>query len=159
MNALVPYNDIERMGSAIAKSGLFGIKTPEQAIALMLIAQAEGMHPAIAARDYHVISNRPTLKADAMLARCRPLLDMLNLPRPGGVLVKAVKPGQDRRADLPTIGPNTLRNAAAAGLAGIAYDSGGTILAERDTCIALADELGLFLLGVDPHPDPGETRS
>jgi hypothetical protein len=69
MNALVPYNDIERMGSAIAKSGLFGIKTPEQAIALMLIAQAEGMHPAIAARDYHVISNRPTLKADAMLAR------------------------------------------------------------------------------------------
>ena len=69
MNALVPYNDIERMGSAIAKSGLLGIKTPEQAIALMLIAQAEGMHPAIAARDYHVISNRPTLKADAMLAR------------------------------------------------------------------------------------------
>ena len=69
MNALVPYNDIERMGSAIAKSGLFGIKTPEQAIALMLIAQAEGMHPAIAARDYHIIQGRPALKADAMLAR------------------------------------------------------------------------------------------
>jgi hypothetical protein len=43
------------MASAIAKSGLFGMKTPDQALALMLIAQAEGMHPAIAARDYHVI--------------------------------------------------------------------------------------------------------
>lgn len=66
---LVPMNDIEKMGGAVAKSGLFGIKTPEQAIALMLIAQAEGMHPAIAARDYHVIQGRPALKADAMLAR------------------------------------------------------------------------------------------
>lgn len=68
-NAIIPYTDIERMGSAVAKSGLFGIKTPEQAIALMLIAQAEGLHPAIAARDYHVIQGRPALKADAMLAR------------------------------------------------------------------------------------------
>ncbi|MSP01366.1 MAG: LpxI family protein [Acetobacteraceae bacterium] len=88
---------------------------------------------------------------DAMLSRCAPLLLSLGLPRPGGVLVKAVKPGQDRRADLPTIGPDTLRHAAAAGLAGIAYESGGTILAERATCIALADELGLFLLGFDPE--------
>ena len=69
MSELVPYGDIERMATAVAKSGLFGIKTPEQAVALMLIAQAEGMHPAIAARDYHVIQGRPALKADAMLAR------------------------------------------------------------------------------------------
>lgn len=62
-------SDIERMAHSVAKSGLFGIKTQEQAVALMLIAQAEGMHPAIAARDYHVIQGRPTLKADAMLAR------------------------------------------------------------------------------------------
>jgi hypothetical protein len=67
--ALVPIQDIEKMATAIAKSGLFGMKTPEQAVALMLIAQAEGMHPAIAARDYHVIQGRPALKADAMLAR------------------------------------------------------------------------------------------
>lgn len=68
-NAIIPYSDLERMGAAVAKSGLFGIKTPDQAIALMLIAQAEGLHPAIAARDYHVIQGRPALKADAMLAR------------------------------------------------------------------------------------------
>jgi hypothetical protein len=66
---LVPMQDIEKMGTAVAKSGLFGIKTQEQAVALMLIAQAEGLHPAIAARDYHVIQGRPALKADAMLAR------------------------------------------------------------------------------------------
>ena len=67
--ALVPVDQVERMAVAVAKSGLFGVKTPDQAMALMLIAQAEGLHPAIAARDYHIINNRPTLKADAMLAR------------------------------------------------------------------------------------------
>ena len=66
---LIPVKDVQVMAAAIAKSGLFGMKTPEQALALMLIAQAEGMHPAIAARDYHVIQGRPALKADALLAR------------------------------------------------------------------------------------------
>lgn len=67
--ALIPVDQVERMALAVAKSGLFGVRTPDQAMALMLIAQAEGMHPAIAARDYHVINGRPTLRADAMLAR------------------------------------------------------------------------------------------
>ena len=66
---LIPYSDMERMATVIAQSGLFGIKTPTQALALMLIAQAEGLHPATAARDYHVISGRPALKADAMLSK------------------------------------------------------------------------------------------
>lgn len=69
MTALVPISDIQQMATAVAKSGLFGIKTPDQGVALMLIAQAEGLHPAIAARDYHVIQGRPALKTDAMLAR------------------------------------------------------------------------------------------
>jgi len=67
--AVVPFNELERMAQAVAKSGLFGIKTTDQAIALMLVAQAEGLHPAIAARDFHIIQGRPALKADAMLAR------------------------------------------------------------------------------------------
>jgi hypothetical protein len=65
----IPFSEIERMAVAFAKSGLFGIKTAEQGVALMLIAQAEGMHPAIAARDFHIVDGKPTLKADAMLAR------------------------------------------------------------------------------------------
>ena len=69
MSNIVPYADIEKMATAVASSKLFGVKTPQEAIALMLIAQAEGLHPATAARDFHVIQGRPALKADAMLAR------------------------------------------------------------------------------------------
>lgn len=60
---------MQKMAEAIAGSGLFGLKTPQQALALGLLCQAEGRHPAEAARDYHVIQGRPTLKADTMLAR------------------------------------------------------------------------------------------
>lgn len=67
MNDLVPYVDVERMALAIAKSGLFGVKTPDQALALMLVAQAEGLHPATAARDYDIIQGRPAKKSEAML--------------------------------------------------------------------------------------------
>jgi len=88
---------------------------------------------------------------DAMLARC----GALRREGAGGVLVKLVKPGQERRADLPTIGAQTVRGAAAAGLRGIAFEAGGTLLAERTQAIALADEAGIFLLGFDPdHPIP-----
>lgn len=66
---VIPYADMERMATVIAQSGLFGVKHPTQALALMLVAQSEGLHPASAARDYHVIQGRPTLKTDAMLAR------------------------------------------------------------------------------------------
>ena len=65
----IAFNDLDRMARAIAASGLFGMKTPEQAIALCLLAQAEGLHPATAARDYHIINGRPAMTADAILAR------------------------------------------------------------------------------------------
>lgn len=66
---LVAISDLEKMANAFAKSNFFGMKTPDQAMALMLIAQAEGKHPATAAQEYHVIQGKPALKADAMLAR------------------------------------------------------------------------------------------
>jgi len=66
---MIPVDSVWKMAQSIAASGLFGMKDPNQAMALMLIAQAEGMHPALAARDYHVIQGRPALKADAMMAR------------------------------------------------------------------------------------------
>ena len=68
-NAIVPWTDQERMANAIAKSGLFGLKSPDQVLALMAVAQAEGRHPGSVARDYHIIQGRPALRADAMLAR------------------------------------------------------------------------------------------
>lgn len=84
---------------------------------------------------------------DAMLSRAAGL----TRPGPGGVLVKLVKPGQERRADLPTIGPATLRAAASAGLRGIAFEAGGTLLTDRADCIAEADATGLFLIGIDAN--------
>jgi UDP-2,3-diacylglucosamine hydrolase len=84
---------------------------------------------------------------DAMLVRA----GTLRLPGPGGVLVKLVKPGQERRVDLPTIGLDTLRNAAAAGLRGIAFEAGGTILAGGAETIATAEARGLFLQALDPN--------
>lgn len=63
------FDDVARMGKVIAASGLFGVKTPEQAVALMLVAQAQGLHPATAAMEYHVIDGRPSLKTDVMLGR------------------------------------------------------------------------------------------
>ncbi|MGH7059531.1 MAG: UDP-2,3-diacylglucosamine diphosphatase LpxI domain-containing protein, partial [Stellaceae bacterium] len=65
-----------------------------------------------------------------------------------GVLVKAPKPGQEERVDMPTIGPDTVNEAAAAGLDGIAV-AGQVLMAERDATIAAADRHGLFLVGVN----------
>ena len=67
--SIVPYSDVEKMASAIVMSKLFGLQTKEQAIALMLIADAEGRHPASAAMDYHIISGRPSLRSETLLAR------------------------------------------------------------------------------------------
>jgi len=90
---------------------------------------------------------------DAMLARAAGLAR----PGSGGVLVKLVKPGQDRRTDLPTIGPRTVAAAAAAGLRGIAYEAGGTLVTDRTACVAAADAAGLFLLGIAAdHAGDGE---
>ncbi|WP_198377898.1 LpxI family protein [Neoroseomonas rubea] len=83
---------------------------------------------------------------DAMLARA----GGLNREGPGGVLVKALKPGQSKLADLPTIGPRTVENAASAGLRGLAFEAGATILLEREATIARAEAAGIFLLAFDP---------
>ena len=57
------------MAEVAAGSKMFGFKNPQEAMAIMLLCQAENLHPAVAMRDYHVIQGRPALKADAMLAR------------------------------------------------------------------------------------------
>ena len=64
--ALVPYEQLTTMAQAFAKSGMFGAKTPDQALSLLLLAQAEGVHPAIAMRDFDIIQGRPAKKSEAM---------------------------------------------------------------------------------------------
>ena len=69
MSNLVPYQDMQQMAEVAAGSKMFGFKNTQEAMAIMLLCQAENLHPAVAMRDFHVIQGRPALKADAMLAR------------------------------------------------------------------------------------------
>ena len=90
---------------------------------------------------------------DALLARVAELPEALR-GRPGapaGVLAKAPKPIQETRVDLPTIGPATVEAVARAGLAGIVGEAGALLVLDREAVIALADELGVFIVGLEPH--------
>ena len=69
MSNLIPFQDVQGMATAIAKSGLFGMKTPDQALALMLVAQAEGQHPATITQDYDIIQGKAARKTHSVLAR------------------------------------------------------------------------------------------
>lgn len=81
---------------------------------------------------------------DALIARC----DGLKRAGTGPVLVKRAKPGQDRRLDLPTIGPDTVAACIAAGFAGIAAEAGGTLFVGREAAVAIADAAGLWIKGI-----------
>jgi DUF1009 family protein len=85
---------------------------------------------------------------DEMLAHVADLRRKGRIRSTGGVLVKAPKPGQDRRIDLPAIGPQTIAGAANAGLAGIAVVAGGGIMAEPDRVAQAADRAGIFIVGI-----------
>jgi len=65
-NQLIPYNQLKEMATDVAKSQLFGCKRPEEAITLMLLSQAEGVHPMRAIQDFSIIQGRPAKKAEAI---------------------------------------------------------------------------------------------
>ena len=64
-------------------------------------------------------------------------------------MVKLKKPDQESRADLPTVGVETIKQAADAGLRGIAIEAGNTLVVDRENVIAEADKVGLFVIGID----------
>lgn len=66
--AIIPINELQTMATAAYKSGLFQMPSPEAALTLMLLCQAEGLHPIQALRQYHIIKGRPAMRADAMQA-------------------------------------------------------------------------------------------
>ena len=103
-----------------------------------------------------VVANNNVLAVEAaegtdnMLARIAELrrLGRVTAPPGSGVLVKAPKPTQDRRFDLPSIGPQTIEHAARAGLAGVAVVAGSTVIAEPAAVAAAADRANIFVVGV-----------
>jgi DUF1009 family protein len=97
---------------------------------------------------YRVLAIEAADGTDGMLAHVAALRRSGRIPGSGGVLVKAPKPAQDRRIDLPTIGPQTIEGAARAGLAGIAVLAGETIMAQAERIRQSADRERIFLVGV-----------
>jgi DUF1009 family protein len=126
------YNDIDHALKLIATLGPFDV----------------GQAAVVA--DGHVIAVEAAEGTDHMLARIAELrrLGRVSASAGIGVLVKAPKPGQDRRFDLPSIGPRTIELVGRAGLAGLAVTAGSTMIAEAETAIAAADRQKVFMIGV-----------
>lgn len=142
----------EIMTDALAPAGLLTRQGPDaQAMAdiqrgmdVLKVTGAADIGQACVVQQGIVLALETVEGTDAMLAR------ILAVARPGpaGVLVKIAKPQQERRADLPTIGPATVRHASNAGLRGVAFEAGSTILADKIELIETADKAGIFLIGI-----------
>lgn len=137
---------------ALMPAGLVAGPVPDES-ARADIARGVGVLQALGAADVGqavvvqqgiVLAVEAVEGTDGMIARAGGLARR----GPGGVLVKMAKPGQETRADRPTIGPGTVAAAAAAGLRGIAAEAGAVVLAQRTSAIAAAADGGLFLVGV-----------
>ncbi len=103
---------------------------------------------AVVVADARVLAIEAAEGTDSMLERIAQLRQTGRIASGRGVLVKAAKRNQDRRLDLPSIGPQTVEGAARAGLAGIAVVAGSTVVAEPAQIGAIADRAGLFVLGL-----------
>lgn len=67
--AVYALKDMQTMAEAVAKSGLFGMKSADQALALMLVAQSENQHPATITQDYDIIQGKACRKTHSVMAR------------------------------------------------------------------------------------------
>ena len=105
---------------------------------------------AVVVIDGHVVGVEGIEGTDALLVRIAQLRaeGRIRTKLGRGVLVKTPKSGQDLRYDLPTLGPRTIENAAAAGLAGVAVAAGNTLVAEPQALVNAADASGLFVVGL-----------
>jgi DUF1009 family protein len=136
----------------LAEEGVMGRHKPdEQAlkdIALGLaVLRALGpfdIGQAVIVQQNAVLGIEAAEGTDALIARCAGV----KRERAGGVLVKARKPGQDARVDLPAVGPDTVAAMHRAGFSGIAIEAGGALVVNREAVVQDADRLQLFVTGV-----------
>ena len=137
------------LGDLLAPVGPLGRVLPDAAaerdIAKGLeAARAHGardLGQAVIVRAGEVLGVEGEAGTDALIGSCA---------ASGAVLVKTAKPGQERRADLPAIGPSTVAAAVAAGLRGIAIEAGATLVLDRSSMVEAADRAGIFVVGVKP---------
>lgn len=139
--------------SLLAPPGAFGAHAPDDAAKADIEKGIQAAHDlgrrdlgqAVVVQGGQVLGVEDAEGTDALLRRCADLADKT---KPGGILVKMMKPRQERRVDLPTIGVTTVKNAAMSGLRGIAVEAGHTLVIDRAGVAAAADAVGLFVVGV-----------
>lgn len=142
----------EVVAHLIAREGAYGRDAPDaeanaditRGMEVVCAVGALDVGQAVVVQRGRVLGIEAAEGTDALVERCA----ALQLPGPGGVLVKAAKPGQDRRIDLPTIGERTVAVASAGGLRGIAVEAGGALVVDADVVARAADEAGMFVVGV-----------
>lgn len=127
-----------------------------RALALLTATGPFDMGQAAVVAGNHVLAIEAAEGTDLMLDRIAELREAARIAAPAGtgVLVKAPKPHQDHRFDLPAIGLRTVEKAARAGLAGIAVAAGGSIVAEPAAVAAAADKMKIFVVGISARPTP-----
>ncbi|MDD9907800.1 MAG: UDP-2,3-diacylglucosamine diphosphatase LpxI [Rhodospirillaceae bacterium] len=140
------------LGGITAPEGTLGTHVPDaeaerdirRGVEVVRALGAADVGQAAIVQDGIVLGVEAVEGTDALLQRC------IGLRRegPGGVLVKLSKPGQEKRADLPTIGTDTVARAKEAGLRGIAIEAGLTLVIASDAVIEAADAAGLFVIGL-----------
>jgi hypothetical protein len=144
------------LGDVLAPLGVLGAVAPDDGARADIdrgctVADALGradVGQAVIVQQGLVLGVEAIEGTDALIRRCA----ALHRAGPGGVLVKLPKPAQDRRADLPAIGPGTVAAAAESGVRGIAVAADATLVVDPDATIAAADRRGLFLQGIHRQP-------
>ena len=143
----------EVLDNALSTFGLYGkVKPDKQALKdiakgyqiAKVLGQAD-VGQSVVIADGLVLGVEAIEGTDALIMRSTSLARSKVKP----VLVKVKKPTQETRADLPTIGTQTIINAYSAGFAGIAIEAGSTFVVDKADVVKKADELGLFVLGID----------
>lgn len=140
------------MASLLAPPGVLGRMTPDaradadivQGVHVARALGALDVGQAVIVEHGYVLGVEAAEGTDGLIERCA----ALKREAGGGVLVKLKKPAQEMRADLPSIGPETVERLAACGFAGIAVEAQASLILEQETTIARADALGIFIVGV-----------
>ena len=144
----------ELLANAIARAECYAGEVPDEAAesdiergfeVVRLIGRAD-VGQSVVIQQGVVLAVEAIEGTDRMLQRA----GELRRDGPGGVLVKARKPEQEERVDLPTIGPTTVSKAADAGLRGIAVEAGGVLLVDEQGICEAAAKAGLFVVGCEP---------
>lgn len=138
----------------LAPEGVMGIHHPDQEELGDILRGREVAHllgagdvgQAVVVQQGLVLGVEAIEGTESLLCRCA----ALRREGRGGILIKMAKPNQSRRVDLPTIGEDTIHQAKAAGLRGIAVEAGSTQIIDRKAVIHAADAAGLFLIGIVP---------